>query len=288
MTVRRWRLRTEHVTTFDYSAAARASYNEVRQIPQTTARQTALEARVATTPAAPQYTYRDYWGTQVVAFNVDGPHDRLVVQGTALVDTQSAGDPPDAGWDEVAAAGDRYAELLAPSRYTWADGALAEVAASLRAAPPVTRATRTTPAATVEAVMAWTHGSLDYVRGVTHVHTSAAEAFGAGSGVCQDFAHLALAVLRAAGIPARYVSGYLHPDPDAEVGATSAGESHAWVEAWVGDWWGLDPTNGTDIGVRHVVVARGRDYADVAPVRGVYAGSAEHQASVTVKVTRAA
>ena len=279
MTAGQWRLRTEHVTTFDYSAAARASYNEVRQVPLNTARQTALEAKVTTTPSAPQYTYRDYWGTQVVAFNVDGPHERLVVHGTSLVDTQVAAGPPAATWEEVAAAEDRYAELLIPIRYTWADGVLTEAAGSLRAA---------TPAGTVEAVMGWAHGSLDYVRGVTHVHTSAAEAFGAGSGVCQDFAHLALAVLRAAGIPARYVSGYLHPDPDAEVGTTAVGESHAWVEAWVGDWWGLDPTNGVDIGLRHVVVARGRDYADVAPVRGVYAGSAEHRASVTVKVTRAA
>ncbi len=173
----------------------------------------------------------------------------------------------------------RYAELLAPSQYTKVDNVLADVARSLRAASPVE---------TVEAVTAWTHGSLDYVRGVTHVQTSAVEAYGAGSGVCQDFAHLTLAVLRAGGIPARYVSGYLHPDPDAEVGTTSTGESHAWVEAWVGDWWGLDPTNVADIGVRHVVVARGRDYADVTPVRGVYAGSAEHAATVTVQVTRAA
>lgn len=279
MTDRRWRLRTEHVTTFDYSAAARASYNEVRQIPLTTARQTTLEAKVTTTPTAAQYSYRDYWGTQVVAFNVDGPHERLVVHGTSLVDTQAAGGPAVATWREVEEAGDRYAELLAPSRYTRADGVLAEAAGSLRTA---------TPAETAAAVMAWAHASLGYVRGVTHVHTSAAEAFAAGSGVCQDFAHLALAVLRAADIPARYVSGYLHPDPDAGIGKTATGESHAWVEAWVGDWWGLDPTNDCDIGVRHVVVARGRDYADVAPVRGVYAGSAEHRASVSVTVTRAA
>jgi len=267
------------VTSFDYSSPARASYNEVRQTPLTTGRQTALEARVTTVPAVPQYSYHDYWGTHVVAFNVDGPHERLVVQGTSLVDTQSPGHRPEATWDEVARAVDRWPELVAPSRYTRAEGVLGEAADALRAS---------TPMKTVEAVTGWTGDSLDYVRGVTHVRTSAAEAFEAGSGVCQDFAHLAIAVLRAIGIPARYVSGYLHPDRDAEVGIAASGESHAWVEAWAGDWWGLDPTNGVDVGARHVAVARGRDYADVAPVRGVYAGSAEHRASVVVRMTRVA
>ena len=88
------------------------------------------------------------------------------------------------------------------------------------------------------------------------------------------------------GIPARYVSGYLHPKPDADVGHQTVGESHAWVEAWAGDWWGFDPSNDTDIGPRHVVVAHGRDYADVSPVRGVYAGDATHSTSVSVTVTR--
>jgi transglutaminase-like putative cysteine protease len=272
-----WRLRIEHSTTFRYPSAARASYNEVRQIPLTTAHQTTLEARIQTSPHASQYSYCDYWGTQVVAFNIDGPHHELDVLGQSLVETQPAVSPPEATWGEVDAASGRYAELLSPSRYTRPDGGLGTVAGALRA---------TTPGATVEAVVAWVHDSLEYVRGVTHVHTSAVESYEAGSGVCQDFAHLALAVLRAAGIPARYVSGYLHPDEEAELGAETAAESHAWVEAWAGDWWGLDPTNGTDIGRRHVVVARGRDYADVAPVRGVYAGGAEHDTEVAVRITR--
>lgn len=274
-----WRLRTEHVTSFRYPSPARASYNEVRQIPVTTPRQTTLEARVQTSPAASQYTYWDYWGTQVVAFNVDRPHAELTVQSHSLVETSPPPGAPEGGWDRLVAHADRHAELLAASRYTAPGGDLVEVAGSLRAA---------TPRATVEAVVAWVMGSLDYVRGVTHVHTSAAEAFAAGSGVCQDFAHLALAVLRAGGVPARYVSGYLHPDPEAGVGEEAVGESHAWVEAWLGDWWGWDPTNGVPAGRRHVVVARGRDYADVAPVRGIYAGGPEHETAVAVRITRTA
>ena len=274
-----WRLRTEHLTTFRYPSPARASYNEVRKVPGTTSRQTTLEARVQTSPAASQYGYFDYWGTHVVSFNVDQPHHELVVQGMSLVETSAPAPPPDGSWEAVKAVADRHAELLAPSQYTTPGSDLVEVSRGLRSA---------SPRATAEAVVDWVHGSLEYVRGVTHVQTSATEAFAAGSGVCQDFAHLALAVLRAGGIPARYVSGYIHPDAEAEVGEEAAGESHAWVEAWLGDWWGWDPTNGVDVGHRHVVVARGRDYADVAPVRGIYAGGADHEAAVSVRITRTA
>jgi transglutaminase-like putative cysteine protease len=272
-----WRLRTDHVTRFSYSVPARASYNEVRKIPRTTARQTSLDARVQTAPSAAQYGYIDYWGTHVVAFNVHGSHDELLVHAQALVETQPAGDPPSATWADVEAAGARFAELLTTSQFTQATPPLAATAADLRAA---------TPMETVEQVVGWVHGALEYVRGVTTVKTSAAEAFAARRGVCQDFAHLALSMLRSCGIPARYVSGYLHPEPEAAIGVEAVGESHAWVEAWVGDWWGIDPTNRIPIGLRHILVARGRDYGDVIPIRGVYAGRAEHETSVAVTITR--
>ena len=274
-----WRLRVEHVTTFAYSTPARASYNEVRQTPLTTGRQTALESSIRTSPHALQNTYSDYWGTQVVYFNVDAPHDELTIRGRSVVETQAPEDPPAASWAEVEREADRLFEYLAASRYTEVTDPLREVAAGLR---------RRTPEETVRAAAGWVHESLDYVSGVTSVHTSAAEAHEARRGVCQDFAHLAIAVLRPTGIPTRYVSGYLHPDPDARIGRAATGESHAWIEAWLGRWWGLDPTNATEIGVRHVVVARGRDYADVAPVKGVFAGPAHHDTAASVSIERVA
>ena len=110
---------------------------------------------------------------------------------------------------------------------------------------------------------------MEYETGTTSVSTTAVEVLRAGRGVCQDFAHLGIAVLRAAGIPARYASGYLYPDElGGEVGETHRGESHAWLEAWLGDWHPLDPTSGSAVAERHVLVARGRDYADVAPLEG--------------------
>src|SRR6202035_5240132 len=96
-----WRLRVAHETRFDYDAPARASYNELRLTPRTEVRQTALETRVVTLPPAPQYSDVDYWGTQVVAFNVDRGHEVLSVLGSALVDTQRPEPPEDASWDEV-------------------------------------------------------------------------------------------------------------------------------------------------------------------------------------------
>ena len=96
-------------------------------------------------------------------------------------------------------------------------------------------------------------------------------------------------MVRGLGIPARYTSGYLHPsDEDATIGEVTAGESHAWIEAWVGEWIALDPTSGDDVGSRHVVVAHGRDYGDVPPLKGVYHGGNAEALDVSVELTRLA
>jgi transglutaminase-like putative cysteine protease len=272
-----WRLKTEHVTTFSYSDPAFASYNEVRVVPQSNSRQSRLEAKLATTPHAAQYTYWDYFGTQVVAFNVDQGHLHLQITSSSLVETKPPDARPMATWSEMEAAHDSFSEYLAPTDQTAPDAELRTVADELRAATPV---------ATVDSVMSWVHDRLEYVPGVTGVQTSASEASRARRGVCQDFAHLSLALLRAAGVPARYVSGYLHPRSDAEIAEHVSGESHAWIEAWSGNWWPFDPTNAIDVGERHVLIARGRDYADVPPVKGVYAGNADNSMTVEVVIAR--
>jgi transglutaminase-like putative cysteine protease len=106
--------------------------------------------------------------------------------------------------------------------------------------------------------------------------------------VCQDFAHVTIGALRTLGMPARYVSGYLVPKRDLGVGESASGESHAWVEYWDDGWVPADPTNGVPVGVEHVVVARGRDYDDVPPFKGIYSGRAQAALDVTVTVTRLA
>lgn len=272
-----WRLRVSHETRFDYEGMARASYNEVRLTPRSERRQTALETRVVTVPPASQYSYVDYWGTQVIAFNVDRGHERLSITGSSLVDTLQAGRPADATWSEVADAALTMADHLSHNAYTAPGPELAEVAAGLRAG---------TPLETAEKVIDWTQRSLRYVRGVTTVHTSANEAYVDGAGVCQDFVHLALSLAKSVGLPARYVSGYFHPEVGANIGEEVTGETHAWIEFWTGSWWGYDPTNDCAVGERHVAVGRGRDYADVPPVKGIYAGNAQHSMKVTVRIAR--
>lgn len=273
-----WRLHIRHVTGYRYGGEVTSSYNEARVTPLSTDRQVAVEATVEVSPATRPYRYWDYWGTLVDAFDLQEPHTELSVVGTSVVETSPPLDPfTAAGWDDLAsdAVRDSFAELLAPTTYV---PAMPGVGPDLDRSRP--------PAHAVEGACGWVHDRLAYGKGTTEVGSTAADALRIGSGVCQDFTHLTLAVLRGMGIPARYVSGYLHPSPSAEVGAAATGESHAWVEAWTGDWWGFDPTHLGPVGERHVVVGRGRDYADVSPLKGVYHGAPAEALTVNVEITR--
>ncbi|WP_432831229.1 transglutaminase family protein [Dactylosporangium sp. CA-092794] len=278
-----WRLKIRHVTGYKYAGTVSASFNEARLTPLTLPWQTTLFSQVEVTPGATTYRYYDYWATQVTAFDLHRPHQQLRVVSSSLVEV-SAPPPPDTflSWSDLGADTvlDTHAEFLSSSRLTRVDPALVE-----QAWDPVGHLA---PAEAAEAVSHWVRSEVAYVPGSTGVQTSAQEAWHLRKGVCQDIAHLTVGLLRAKGIPARYVSGYLHPKMEAEVGETVAGQSHAWVEWWCGEWTGFDPTNGVPVGPPHVVVARGRDYDDVPPLRGVYHGAPSKHLGVTVEITRLA
>jgi transglutaminase-like putative cysteine protease len=279
----RWRLRVVHTTGYRYATAVTQSYNEARLTPRSDDRQNLMVARLETVPAARAHKYTDYWGTEVNSFDLHTPHTELKVIAASVVETTEQPLPSvDATWTQVRSpeSVDKYAEYLEWTGYVPRHRELAAVARSLRKGR--------TPQETVLAVSKWVHDTLKYQRGTTGVHSSAIDAWQAGEGVCQDYAHLTLALLRAVGVPVRYVSGYLHTKPNAAVGETVVGESHAWVEAWIGDWWGFDPTNDIPIGHRHVWVATGRDYGDVSPLKGIYSGGAATAIEVTVDMTRLA
>lgn len=279
-----WRIRVEHRSVYRYAGDVRSSYNEARITPMTTPDQTVLEANVSVVPHVPCLRYWDYWGSVVHAFDVHVPHRQLEVTGRSLVETDSRPwqEPSgEASWEDLdRKGGDELAEYLVPSDVVPAVPELATVAAALR------RQAR--PADAVARALEWVRERLEYVPGSTAVHTSAVEALEGGRGVCQDFAHVTLGLLRAAGIPARYCSGYVHPGGDTEPGTTAVGQSHAWVEHWTGDWVGVDPTVGAAVGPGHVLVARGRDYGDVSPLRGIYHGERTESLEVSVTFSRLA
>jgi transglutaminase-like putative cysteine protease len=278
------RLGIVHSTGFRYPERVLASYNEARMTPLTTPLQTTLDARIEVMPTASTFCYRDYWGTQVTAFEVRVPHDRLTVTARSVVETFPAdgSKAPAGSWADLSTPGcrDRHAELLVTTRRT--DPGEEAVALARDVVSGLA------PAQAGRAVAEWLSGVLDYVPGATGVHTSAAQAWDVRKGVCQDFAHVAVGILRTLGMPARYVSGYLQPRSEAEVGEKLRGESHAWVEWWSGSWQAWDPTNGRPAGPDHVLVARGRDYDDVPPLKGIYSGAGSSELFVTVELTRLA
>jgi transglutaminase-like putative cysteine protease len=281
MTVDSWRLRIRHKTGYDYAGPASSSYNEARMWPRNDARQAVLDARVEVWPPARTYRYEDYWGTVVTAFDVHAPHEALTVTATSTVETLPPGDLLETGfaWDGLAPQVDRWYELLLPTKRTGLDDELTGIAADIKAA-------HATPHAAALAVCEFVRGEVTYQPGATGVQSDALHAWAQRKGVCQDISHLTVGMLREMGMPARYVSGYLHPSPSAAIGDSVVGQSHAWVEWWVGRWTAFDPTNGVPVGERHVVVGRGREYGDVPPLKGVYAGPKSTGQGVEVTITR--
>lgn len=279
------RYRIDHRSVYEYDGSATASYNEARLTPQQTPWQLRLESKLTVDPVSWSHRYTDYWGTEVLAFEVNQQHRSLSVRATSVVEVDATRRPPPRAltWAELRTdeVRDRFVEFLAQRPATGPAVEIADLAESIAADYP--------PAQAAAQVSTTIHEAMTYMPGATAVHTTAAEAWIERRGVCQDYAHLVVGALRQAGVPARYVSGYLHPSAEPALGATARGESHAWVEYWLGDWQAYDPTNLAEVAERHVMVGSGRDYGDVPPIKGIVAG--EHGAAaltVTVDLTRLA
>ncbi len=253
--------------------------------PAASEHQTIWSSRVSIEPAAWSFSYTDYWGTRVTTFELHEAHERLTVHAQAVVDTR--GDalpwdtdrqlaPTDLGWDALhdRSVIDQMTEYLTVNPRTRAPAELVALAAEVADQPPRLAGLD---------VCRLLDSRLTYERGSTEVTSAAADVWELGRGVCQDYSHVALGALRSIGLPARYVSGYLHPGPH-EANATVTGESHSWVEWWCGTWVAYDPTMGQRLTDRYVRVGHGRDYGDVAPLRGTYSGGTSSM-FVTVEMT---
>lgn len=279
------RLRIEHATGFAYQGDVSASYNEARMLPSSTDSQFVLSSALEIDPSTSVNQYVDYFGTRVAAFDVLSPHSELKITARSLVEVRPRPiEHVDLTWDRLAQEVGRSIETveqLVQSARTKPHPEVAEIAREIAGR-------HDHPGHAAHEIAVAIGEAVEYMQGITGVHSTAAEAWDARKGVCQDMAHITLGALREVGIPARYVSGYLHPQAEAEVGQAVTGESHAWVEWFAGDWQGFDPTNNIEIGDRHVLVGRGRDYNDVPPLRGVYAGPFKSQLHVKVTITREA
>lgn len=277
------RLRITHSTGFRYEGDVTASYNEARMLPVSADGQLVLYSNLEILPISAHHSYVDYWGSRVSSFEILTGHRELSLTATSLVEVRPrAHSEHRITWADLATVADRATEYVEQRKQTRLTSPPDDVIALAREIAD----RHDDPCAAALEISRAIGDAVEYMQGVTGVHTTAAEAWEHRKGVCQDIAHLALGALRSVGIPARYVSGYLHPKPDAAIGETVTGESHAWVEWFCGEWRGYDPTNLIDIGDRHVTVGRGRDYNDVPPLRGVYAGPFKSSLFVRVEITR--
>jgi len=262
------RLRIGHTTTFTYDQPVSEGYTELRLRPLDAGGQHCLAFSLVVEPADDVLVYTDRFGNDVRHFDLLQPHLQMRVTAISEVVTPEAfvaGVVPLSLLDEY--------DFLQPTTYAPHSGELAQFAVRARGAA------RGKDGAL--AVMSAVHAALIYEKGATNVHTTAAEALQLGRGVCQDFAHLLLAAYRTLGLPARYVSGYLHDRHNGQAAA-----SHAWVDVNVSgqDWISVDPTHNREQTAHYVRVAVGRDYADVPPTRGVFTGNGREVLDVNVRV----
>ncbi len=284
------RYKLAHVTLFSYDGPVSESYNELRLRPRHDESQSCLSFRLTTHPASRPAAHLDYFNNWVHRFHILPEHRELRVESEAIVLVH----PQQWSWSPLSLAdfdqrresmAEEYFDWLAPSEYC---PVVPEIGQLIQ---QVESRCEGTVRGFAQAASGLIHEQFTYKPGATHVHSSVQDSLATRAGVCQDFSHLLIAVLRQRGIPARYVSGYLVPrqasDARAVMENVIGGQaSHAWVQAYIPEtgWIGLDPTAGEFAEDRHIVVARGRDYGDVPPVRGVYKGHAGQSLSVDVLV----
>jgi transglutaminase-like putative cysteine protease len=274
-----------HTTTFRYEPAVRESVMEVRLHPRSDGEQRCLNFTLDVDPVANIMQYRDFMGNIVHHFDIAGSHTQVKVTAQSSVEVQSVPAPraADSGdWadlDALVAAND-YWEMLLPSHFAHSSAPLEQLAKELgceRQGNPLGLLTELN-----EAI----YKLFAYVPNSTKVDSPIEEALEARQGVCQDFAHIMITLVRRLHVPCRYVSGYMFHRDEADKDRSLEGASHAWVEALVPrlGWVAFDPTNNLVGGDRHIRVAIGRDYADVPPTRGVYKGEAQSELRVAVTV----
>jgi transglutaminase-like putative cysteine protease len=279
-----------HLTKFRYSTPVSESMMELRMHPRSEGLQRCLNFQVNVTPRTRVQQYRDYMGNVVHHFDVPGAHRQLTIIAESMVDVAPRETLPaelgDDAWGQLDAqlANGDFWEMLAPSQFAQWTALIEEFAQELHV-PTADRARERDPLELIAELNAAVYRAIAYVPKSTRVDSPVDDALRNRQGVCQDYSHIMIALVRRMGIPCRYVSGHLFHKAGSKTRSTE-GATHAWVEAYlpVLGWVGFDPTNNVWADETHVRTAVGRDYADVPPTRGVFKGDAGSELTVAVRV----
>jgi transglutaminase-like putative cysteine protease len=278
--------RLHHATTYDYAYPVVLGTHFMHLLPRERPGQVIRESKLTISPDPDNYCDEtDHFGNRTTTVSVTLPHKKFMVALSATVDVEQPEPPaPDLTdpWETIAAAAIKRtetAEFCLASPLATPDPKIADYAAlSFWAGRPIL--------AGLLDLNQRLFTDLKYRSGVTNTGTTAAQVLKSRAGVCQDYAHLMIAALRALGLPARYVSGYLRTYPvDGKEKHRGADQSHAWASAWIGGahgWVDFDPTNNLLVSDEHVTLAWGRDFQDVSPLRGIILGGGRHSLRVNV------
>jgi transglutaminase-like putative cysteine protease len=266
------RYRITHTTRFEYPEPAYDSQNELRMRPRNRDGQRCVVFELSVSEPASTVEYDDFFGNRTHSISVSGPHRNLEIVANSIVEVDTPAIPPAAGVTLAeflrgdAVRNSIYCEYLNPSEFIPFSERLRKFFWMARPQEQEDIGTY------VMRMVGYVRDQFEYETRSTHVHSSLNDILNSGGGVCQDFAHLTIGILRLAGVPTRYVSGYLAPASASSSVDVTAQASHAWLEAWLPGlgWCGYDPTHRCVVDGRHIAVAIGRDYADVPPLRGVY------------------
>ena len=274
--------RIKHITRYSYPSSVIDSANQVMLFPLDDTQQEVKKHDLIITHQPSVEVFTDYFGNKVGIFSVIKPHRELIIESVIEVITHEArlpdhSVPADAAWDSLKLIDEQfpYMDFLLQENFEVEDEVNAVVNTLMKA--------ENSPFDIAQQMSAFVYDNFEYKKGITNVETQVDEIWKLRAGVCQDFAHILLVMLRMIGVPGRYVSGYICPKNHELRGE---GATHAWVEAYIPShgWVGLDPTNNCIASDRHVRLAVGRNFSDCTPVKGTYKGSSEHTLEVSVTI----
>jgi transglutaminase-like putative cysteine protease len=272
----------KHITRYTYPSPVIDSANQVILFPLNDERQEVVKHELVITDQPSMEVYTDYFGNKVGIFSAIKPHWQLTIESTIEVIIQETKLPENdmtaaKQWDNLNLIREQfpYMDFMLLENFDFFDEISAIVTSLMNES--------ITPVAIAGEMSSFVYKNFEYKKGITNVETQVDEIWKLKAGVCQDFAHVLLVMLRIVGIPARYVSGYICPKNHELRGE---GATHAWVEAYIPfyGWLGFDPTNNCIASDRHVRLAVGRSFTDCTPVKGTYKGSSEHTLEVSVTI----